>query len=88
MQRGDARFSLGLESQHAKSAPDPAPFEFQTMGTFEGGQESLGCLELLKIQTTLHTPNTGLCCLAKAKGKADFLLQFRTVLSELSQMAS
>lgn len=40
LQRGDARFSLGLESQQAKSTPDPAPFEFQIVGALEGGPES------------------------------------------------
>lgn len=88
LQRGDARFSLGFESQYTKSTPDPSPFGFQTMGAFEGGPESPGCIEVLKILTTLRTPNTGLCCSAKAKGKAGLLLQFRTVLSELPQMAS
>lgn len=74
MQRGDARFSLGLESLHAKSTPDPAPFGFQTEGAFEGGPESPGCMEVLKILTTLHPPNTRQCCSAKAKWKADLLL--------------
>lgn len=80
LQRGDARFSL--ESQQAKSTPAPAPFWFQAVGAVEGRRESPGCTEVLKSLATLHPPNTGRCCSAEAKWKADLLLQFRTVFSE------
>lgn len=97
MQRGDARFSLGLERQQAKSTPAPlprpppphVPFRFQTVGAVEGGQESLRCVEVLKILATFTPLTLGDVAPERPSGKLTFCSSLEECsLQMLSQMAS